>query len=100
MTCSYSDYTTTDSGLQYSDLKQGTGPAPGPNSLCTVDWDGAEPVKVMECFIPACWAVYIPATSKPSPCLHLLPVVLQVIRLGTMAAHLKPETRWGSRHAK
>jgi FKBP-type peptidyl-prolyl cis-trans isomerase len=37
---SYSDYTTTDSGLQYSDLKQGTGPAPGPNSLCTVDWDG------------------------------------------------------------
>jgi FKBP-type peptidyl-prolyl cis-trans isomerase len=40
-TCSYSDYTKTDSGLQYFDLKEGNGPAPGPNSLCTVDWDGA-----------------------------------------------------------
>ena len=54
VTCSYSDYTKTDSGLQYSDLKQGTGPAPGPNSLCTVDWDGAEPIKMTESFVPAC----------------------------------------------
>lgn len=40
MPCSYGDYTMTPSGLQYFDLKQGTGPAPGPNSTCTVDWSG------------------------------------------------------------
>lgn len=40
VTCSYGDYTTTPSGLQYFDLKEGSGKAPGSNSLCTVDWDG------------------------------------------------------------
>lgn len=37
---SYGDYTTTPSGLQYFDLKEGSGKAPGPNALCTIDWDG------------------------------------------------------------
>ncbi|CAI5461128.1 unnamed protein product [Closterium sp. Yama58-4] len=36
----YADYTETDSGLQYKDLREGTGPAPQPGDLVVVDWAG------------------------------------------------------------
>ena len=67
--CSYSDYTKTESGLQFSDLKEGSGPAPGPNSLCTVDWDGAKSVRMIKGFIPP-WLSHSHADNiiaKPLP---------------------------------
>ncbi|KAG2488671.1 hypothetical protein HYH03_012832 [Edaphochlamys debaryana] len=36
----YKDYTETESGLQYQDLKAGDGESPQPGDLCIVDWDG------------------------------------------------------------
>lgn len=36
----YSDYTTTSSGLQYQDLKEGTGPSPQRGQTAVVDWSG------------------------------------------------------------
>ena len=38
--CSYSDYTRTESGLQYQDLREGTGKGAKPGAQVTVDWDG------------------------------------------------------------
>ncbi len=38
--CRYSDYTRTESGLQYQDLRQGTGKSAAPGAQVTVDWDG------------------------------------------------------------
>ncbi|KAK9916742.1 hypothetical protein WJX75_006484 [Coccomyxa subellipsoidea] len=37
---SYSDYTRTESGLQYQDLREGTGKGAKPGAQVTVDWDG------------------------------------------------------------
>eukprot|EP00850_Spirogloea_muscicola_P023816 SM000391S15181 [mRNA] locus=s391:16643:18587:+ [translate_table: standard] len=36
----YPDYTLTPSGLQYKDLREGTGPPPEPGNTVVVDWDG------------------------------------------------------------
>lgn len=36
----YPDYVETDSGLQYKDLREGTGPSPQPGERVVVDWDG------------------------------------------------------------
>ena len=36
----YSDYTRTESGLQFQDLRPGTGKAAKSGSQVTVDWDG------------------------------------------------------------
>lgn len=36
----YSDYTTTSSGLQYQDLKEGNGPIAQPGNTAVVDWSG------------------------------------------------------------
>ncbi|KAH7279846.1 hypothetical protein KP509_37G040000 [Ceratopteris richardii] len=36
----YPDYTLTESGLQYKDLKVGTGPIPKEGEIVVVDWDG------------------------------------------------------------
>lgn len=36
----YSDYVTTDSGLQYQDLKPGTGEQPSNGQTAVVDWSG------------------------------------------------------------
>ncbi|KAK9751218.1 hypothetical protein RND81_02G250800 [Saponaria officinalis] len=36
----YPDYTETDSGLQYKDLRMGTGPNPKIGETVVVDWDG------------------------------------------------------------
>jgi FKBP-type peptidyl-prolyl cis-trans isomerase len=36
----YSDYVTTDSGLQYQDLKPGTGAQPSTGQTAVVDWSG------------------------------------------------------------
>ncbi|CAI5510594.1 unnamed protein product [Closterium sp. Naga37s-1] len=36
----YADYTETDSGLQFKDLREGTGPTPQPGDLVVVDWAG------------------------------------------------------------
>ena len=38
--CRYSDYTRTESGLQFQDLRPGTGKAATSGSQVTVDWDG------------------------------------------------------------
>lgn len=38
--CRYSDYTRTESGLQFQDLRPGTGKAAKSGSQVTVDWDG------------------------------------------------------------
>lgn len=37
---SYSDYVTTPSGLQYLDVRVGTGPTPKPGQRVTIDWAG------------------------------------------------------------
>ncbi|EYU28483.1 hypothetical protein ABFS82_11G081100 [Erythranthe guttata] len=36
----YPDYTETNSGLQYKDLRQGSGPIPKTGEIVVVDWDG------------------------------------------------------------
>ncbi|XP_030514403.1 peptidyl-prolyl cis-trans isomerase FKBP19, chloroplastic isoform X2 [Rhodamnia argentea] len=36
----YPDYTETDSGLQYKDLRVGDGPTPKAGEIVVVDWDG------------------------------------------------------------
>ncbi|GJP76465.1 hypothetical protein CLOP_g6908, partial [Closterium sp. NIES-67] len=36
----YPDYTETESGLQYKDLREGSGPTPQPGELAVVDWAG------------------------------------------------------------
>ncbi|KAG0615407.1 hypothetical protein M758_5G038600 [Ceratodon purpureus] len=36
----YPDYVETESGLQYKDLREGSGPAPGIGNMVVVDWDG------------------------------------------------------------
>ena len=36
----YPDYTMTESGLQYQDLRPGSGEQPQSGSRCEVDWDG------------------------------------------------------------
>lgn len=36
----YPDYTETPSGLQFKDLREGTGPNPNPGDIVVVDWDG------------------------------------------------------------
>ncbi|PSC76101.1 ER lumen -retaining receptor [Micractinium conductrix] len=36
----YSDYVQTPSGLQYQDLKPGSGPTPKAGQTCVVDWSG------------------------------------------------------------
>ncbi|KAH7365032.1 hypothetical protein KP509_18G005600 [Ceratopteris richardii] len=36
----YPDYTLTESGLQYKDLRVGTGPIPKEGEIVVVDWDG------------------------------------------------------------
>lgn len=36
----YPDYTETESGLQYKDLRQGSGPTPKMGETVVVDWDG------------------------------------------------------------
>ncbi|KAH9698271.1 peptidyl-prolyl cis-trans isomerase FKBP19 [Citrus sinensis] len=36
----YPDYTETESGLQYKDLRQGSGPKPKMGETVVVDWDG------------------------------------------------------------
>ena len=38
--CRYQDYVMTKSGLQYTDLVQGTGEAPKPGDTVVIDWDG------------------------------------------------------------
>lgn len=38
--CRYSDYVQSESGLQYIDLKVGTGPAAQEGNTCVVDWAG------------------------------------------------------------
>ena len=38
--CRYSDYVRTESGLQFQDLREGTGKAAKSGSQVTVDWDG------------------------------------------------------------
>lgn len=40
MQCRYSDYVRTESGLQYQDLREGTGKSPRKGAQVTVDWDG------------------------------------------------------------
>ncbi|RLM74806.1 peptidyl-prolyl cis-trans isomerase FKBP19, chloroplastic [Panicum miliaceum] len=36
----YPDYTETESGLQYKDLRVGDGPSPKKGEIVVVDWDG------------------------------------------------------------
>ncbi|KAK1272031.1 hypothetical protein QJS04_geneDACA020991 [Acorus gramineus] len=36
----YPDYTETESGLQYKDLRMGSGPSPKMGEMVVVDWDG------------------------------------------------------------
>ncbi|GBG63459.1 hypothetical protein CBR_g38077 [Chara braunii] len=36
----YKDYTMTGSGLQYQDIRPGSGPSPSPGQLVVIDWDG------------------------------------------------------------
>eukprot|EP00884_Botryococcus_braunii_P007764 jgi/Botrbrau1/1698/Bobra.116_2s0040.1 len=36
----YKDYVMTESGLQYTDLKEGTGEMPKPGDTVVIDWDG------------------------------------------------------------
>eukprot|EP00877_Chromochloris_zofingiensis_P001099 jgi/Chrzof1/10990/Cz05g19230.t1 len=36
----YGDYTQTASGLQFQDLRDGSGESPQPGDTCIVDWDG------------------------------------------------------------
>ena len=36
----YSDYVTTDSGLQYQDLREGSGASPAKGQTAVVDWSG------------------------------------------------------------
>lgn len=38
--CRYKDYVMTGSGLQYTDLVQGTGEMPKPGDTVVIDWDG------------------------------------------------------------
>ena len=38
--CRYSDYTRTESGLQYQDLREGSGKSAKSGSQVTIDWDG------------------------------------------------------------
>ena len=38
--CRYSDYTRTESGLQYQDLREGTGKSAKAGAQVTIDWDG------------------------------------------------------------
>ena len=38
--CRYPDYTMTDSGLQYKDLRDGSGDTVSEGSRVTIDWDG------------------------------------------------------------
>ena len=38
--CRYPDYVMTDSGLQYKDLRDGSGDAASEGSHVTIDWDG------------------------------------------------------------
>lgn len=38
--CRYPDYVLTDSGLQYKDLRDGSGDTASKGSRVTVDWDG------------------------------------------------------------
>ena len=40
MMCRYSDYVRTQSGLQYQDLRPGTGRDAHPGARVTIDWDG------------------------------------------------------------
>ena len=34
------DFTLTESGLQFKDLKEGVGPSPAVGQTAVVDWDG------------------------------------------------------------
>ena len=34
------DFTLTESGLQFKDLKEGAGPSPAAGQTAVVDWDG------------------------------------------------------------
>lgn len=36
--CRYPDFTTTDSGLQFKDMREGTGETPRPGDTLVVDW--------------------------------------------------------------
>jgi hypothetical protein len=36
--CRYPDFTTTDSGLQFKDMREGTGETPQPGDTLVVDW--------------------------------------------------------------
>ena len=38
----YADYTQTESGLQYKDLKEGSGDAAAQGDTLIIDWDGCE----------------------------------------------------------
>lgn len=38
--CRYSDYVSTNSGLQYQDLVEGSGPRPSNGQTVVVDWAG------------------------------------------------------------
>jgi hypothetical protein len=40
MVCRYKDYVMTESGLQYTDLKEGTGETPKLGDTVVIDWDG------------------------------------------------------------
>lgn len=39
-TCRFSDYVQSPSGLQYYDIREGTGPTPQQGQTCVVDWAG------------------------------------------------------------
>lgn len=40
MSSRYTDFTMTPSGLQYKDLREGSGETPQPGDTLVVDWDG------------------------------------------------------------
>lgn len=40
MCCSFPDYERTASGLQYKDLREGTGPVPQMGQTVVIDWAG------------------------------------------------------------
>lgn len=51
--CRYSDYTRTESGLQYQDLREGTGKSAKAGAQVTIDWDGYTIGDTVHLLLPA-----------------------------------------------
>lgn len=73
LSCRYPDFTMTPSGLQYKDLREGSGESPQPGDTLVVDWDGytigyyGRPFEARN-------KVRGGATGQPHPCLPVMSV--------------------------